>query len=74
MMVKSGSGRKHLGSVSPGRLCRCSYHVAVRECSSGIFSTPPKQAAHSGYLGTAVAPGGALHPTKVEVTELEEFR
>lgn len=59
----------------PGPVCRCRYHVAVRECSRGIFSTPPKQAAScSGYLGTAVAPGDAFHPTKLEVTELEELR
>lgn len=48
----------------------CSYHIAVHARSRGIFSTPLKQAACSGYLGTAVAPGGALHPAKFEVTGL----
>lgn len=34
------SGWKHLGGLYPGHLCRCSYHIAVHECSRGIFSTP----------------------------------
>lgn len=34
------SGWKHLGGLYPGHLCRCSYHIAVHECSRGIFSIP----------------------------------